>query len=129
MRIAVLADIGQPVYHVGDEAIGLASANALRERGVEPVILAREPQLLEAVYDGTDRVATVTVPWGVRERIALFDDVRAGRARNRPDVAALRKVLATCDGLHLAGGGNLNSRYGWLLTERAIVAEIARDLG
>jgi polysaccharide pyruvyl transferase WcaK-like protein len=129
MRIAILADIGQPVYHVGDEAIGLASANALRARGVEPVMLAREPQLLEPVFDGTDRVATVTVPWGVRDRIALFNDVQAGRAWTRPDIAALRKVLATCDGLHLAGGGNLNSRYGWLLTERAIVAAIARDLG
>lgn len=129
MRIAVLADIGQPVYHVGDEAIGLASANALRARDIEPVMLAREPQLLEPVYDGTDRVTTVSVPWGVRDRIALFDDVQAGRAWNRPDIAELRKVLATCDGLHLAGGGNLNSRYGWLLTERAIVAAVARDLG
>lgn len=129
MRIAVLADVGQPVYHVGDEAIGLATANALTARGVDPVMLAREPQLLEPVYDGIDRVRTASVPWGVADRVALFHEVRAGRAWNRPDIAELRTVLSTCDGLHLAGGGNMNSRYGWLLTERAIVAAIAHDLG
>lgn len=129
MRIAVLADIGQPVYHVGDEAIGLATAMALRERGVDPVMLARDPDLLESVYDGVDRASTITVPWGIADRVALFERVRTGRGPLPADVAALRDVLATCDGLHIAGGGNLTSRYGWLLTERAIAVAVARSLG
>jgi len=35
MRVALLCDIDQAVYHVGDEAIFAASSNQLQARGVE----------------------------------------------------------------------------------------------
>ncbi|WAP51750.1 polysaccharide pyruvyl transferase family protein [Arthrobacter sp. ATA002] len=38
-------------------------------------------------------------------------------------------MLSECDGVLVAGGGNLNSRYGWLLYERAAVVAVARALG
>ena len=41
---------------------------------------------------------------------------------------ALISALKECDGVVIAGGGNLNSRFGWLLHERAAVVAIARSL-
>ena len=33
-RVLVLADVGSPSYHVGDEAVGQAAAARLAERGL-----------------------------------------------------------------------------------------------
>ena len=128
MRIAVLADIGQPVYHVGDEAIGQATARAFSQRGHEPVMLAFDPELAAPEYPGARVERTIAVPWNEAERLERYRAAAAGRFDD-PETARLADIITQCDGVHIAGGGNLNSLYGWLLIERAIVGQLARHLG
>ncbi len=135
MRVAVLADIGQPVYHVGDEAIGHAVHTELRARGVRPVMLTRDPRHTRTYFGPTDTAPALPFPMPPAEREARLDAVEryldgqdAALALDDPArgfIAAIRDV----DAVLVAGGGNLNSEYGWLLYERVAAIAIARRLG
>jgi colanic acid/amylovoran biosynthesis protein len=132
-RIAVLADLGQDVYHAGDEAMGHAAADELRSRGLQVVLLSRDPAQTERLF-GSPAAATLPFPWPPAQRESYLRDIRAhlaGTSELPPEDPArsLIDVLSECDGLLIAGGGNLNSRYGWLLYERAAAVAIARELG
>ena len=132
-RIAVLADLGQDVYHAGDEAMGHAAADELRSRGLEVLLLSRNPEQTEQLF-GCPAAATLPFPWPPAEREAYLQQIRShleGSAELPAEdpARALIRVLSECDGVLVAGGGNLNSRYGWLLYERAAVVAVARALG
>ena len=62
MRVAVMADIGQPVYHVGDEAIGHAVRDELVGRGIEPVMLTRNVRHTQAYFGPVAAAPTVCFP-------------------------------------------------------------------
>ncbi len=136
MRIAVLADIGQPVYHVGDEAIGHAATDAIRAREHTPVLLTRDEMHTRRYFGDVETIPTAVFPWPPIERERRLAEVRQALGTADP-VRSLRNIgfgelvdgLLGCDAVHIAGGGNLNSTYGWLLSERVAVALIADGLG
>ncbi|WP_053005232.1 polysaccharide pyruvyl transferase family protein [Kocuria sp. SM24M-10] len=137
MRVAVLNDIGQPSYHVGDEAMAHAAVAELQVRGVTDVLLlTRDEEHTRHFFGaGIATARTLEFPWQPAERRRHLQRVLAVIAGNtaalppEDPVHALLEQLRDVDALLVAGGGNLNSTYGWLLYERAAIVRIASALG
>lgn len=137
MRVAIQGDIGQPIYHVGDEAMTHAAVAQFAQRGVTDVLLLTRDVAHTRRYfgAGTDAARTLVFPWEPADReryLAEIKAVMAGERRALPaddQVFAVIEAIRGVDALFIAGGGNLNSRYGWLLYERAAMAHIAIALG
>ena len=167
-RVLVIGDIGQHTYHVGDEAMTIASAQALSEGGAAVTLMTRDVGH-SARYIGAAAHETAEpykylpfflFPWAPAEReltLAALECVLAQLHADRerpstselvalPQVQALPEVLhplaqtvermvefadaiATMDAVVVSGGGNLNSRYGWLLYERAAAVRAAEHAG
>ena len=173
-RVLVIGDIGQHTYHVGDEAMTIASAAALSEGGAAVTLMTRDVDH-SARYIGAavnheaaqheagtpyGYLLFLLFPWAPAEReltLAAFEcvltELHADRERPSvtelsvlPQVQALPEVLhplaqtvermvefadaiATMDAVVVSGGGNLNSRYGWLLYERAAAVRAAEHAG
>ena len=167
-RVLVIGDIGQHTYHVGDEAMTIASAQALSEGGAAVTLITRDVGH-SARYIGAaaheagapyEYLPFFLFPWAPAEReltLAAFEcvltELHADRERPSvtelsvlPQVQALPEVLhpleqtvermvefadaiATMDAVVVSGGGNLNSRYGWLLYERAAAVRAAEHAG
>lgn len=175
----VIGDIGQHTYHVGDEAMTIASAQALSEGGAAVTLMTRDVGH-SARYIGAavnheavnheaaqheagapyEYLPFFLFPWAPAEReltLAALECVLAQLHADRerpsvtelvalPQVQALPEVLhpltqtvermvefadaiATMDAVVVSGGGNLNSRYGWLLYERAAAVRAAEHAG
>lgn len=172
-RVLVIGDIGQHTYHVGDEAMTIASAQALSEGGAAVTLMTRDVGH-SARYIGTANHKAVNheagapyeylpfflFPWAPAEREltlaaleCILAELHADRERpstaeltTLPQVQALPQVLhpleqtvermvdfadsiAAMDAVVVSGGGNLNSRYGWLLYERAAAVRAAEHAG
>ena len=178
-RVLVIGDIGQHTYHVGDEAMTIASAQALSEGGAAVTLMTRdvghsaryigaavnhEAVIHEAAHHEAGApyayLPFFLFPWAPAEReltLAALECVLAQLHADRerpsvtelvalPQVQALPEVLhpltqtvermvefadaiATMDAVVVSGGGNLNSRYGWLLYERAAAVRAAEHAG
>ncbi|GAB3547354.1 hypothetical protein GCM10027404_09200 [Arthrobacter tumbae] len=136
MRVAVLGDIGQPVYHVGDEAMTHAAVEELAARDIDSILLfSRDVEDTLARYSGVEAAPTLQFPWPPNDRrdyLRRIRDVVAGDHSQLPpsdQVWGFIEALRSCDALLIAGGGNMNSIYGWLLYERAAAVSIAHSLG
>lgn len=168
-RVLVIGDIGQPTYHVGDEAMTIASAQALSEGGAAVTLMTRDVGH-SARYIGAavnheagapyEYLPFLLFPWAPAEReltLAALESVLVELHANRerpstaelvalPQVQALPEMLhpleqtierivefadsiAAMDAVVISGGGNLNSRYGWLLYERAAAVRAAEHAG
>ena len=167
-RVLVIGDIGQHTYHVGDEAMTIASAQALSEGGAAVTLMTRDVGH-SARYIGAaaheagapyEYLPFFLFPWAPAEReltlVALESvlvELHADREHPStaelvalPQVQALPEVLhpleqtvermvefadsiAAMDAIVVSGGGNLNSRYGWLLYERAAAVRAAEHAG
>ena len=178
-RVLVIGDIGQHTYHVGDEAMTIASAQALSEGGAAVTLMTRDVGH-SARYIGTavnreaanhevanheagapyEYLPFFLFPWAPAEReltLAALECILAQLHTDRerpsitelvalPQVQALPEVLhpleqtvermvefadsiAAMDAIVVSGGGNLNSRYGWLLYERAAAVRAAEHAG
>ena len=178
-RVLVIGDIGQHTYHVGDEAMTIASAQALSEGGAAVTLMTRDVDH-SARYIGAavnheavnheaaqheagapyEYLPFFLFPWAPAEREltlaaleCVLTELHADRERPSvtelvalPQVQALPEVLhplaqtvermvefadaiATMDALVVSGGGNLKSRYGWLLYERAAAVRAAEHAG
>lgn len=173
-RVLVIGDIGQHTYHVGDEAMTIASAEALSEGGAAVTFMTRDVGH-SARYIGAaahheaaqheagalyEYLPFFLFPWAPAEReltLAALECILAQLHADRerpsvtelvalPQVQALPEVLhplvqtvermvefadsiATMDAVVVSGGGNLNSRYGWLLYERAAAVRAAEHAG
>ena len=178
-RVLVIGDIGQHTYHVGDEAMTIASAQALSEGGAAVTLMTRDVDH-SARYIGAavnheavnheaaqheagapyEYLPFFLFPWAPAEREltlaaleCVLTQLHADRERPSvtelvalPQVQALPEVLhplaqtvermvefadaiTTMDALVVSGGGNLNSRYGWLLYERAAAVSAAEHAG
>ena len=173
-RVLVIGDIGQHTYHVGDEAMTIASAAALSEGGAAVTLMTRDvghsARYIGAAinHEGVNHEAGapyeylpfLLFPWAPAEReltLAALECILAELHTDRqrpstaelttlPQVQALPEVLhplegtvermvefadsiATMDAVVVSGGGNLNSRYGWLLYERAAAVRAAEHAG
>ena len=131
MRILVLADIGQAVYHVGDEAMGIAAGDALRARGFEVAYATRGSEYTRAFIDAdAQTTATLKFPWAPADRERLLVELREflAHGNGRAEIRDFVQALSGFDGILIAGGGNMNSRYGWLLYERAAYGLVAQHL-
>lgn len=173
-RVLVIGDIGQHTYHVGDEAMTIASAQALSEGGAAVTLMTRDVGH-SARYIGAavnheaaqheagapyEYLPFFLFPWAPAEREltlaaleCVLTQLHADRERPStselvalPQVQALPEVLhplaqtvermvefadaiAAMDAVVVSGGGNLNSRYGWLLYERAAAVRAAEHAG
>ena len=173
-RVLVIGDIGQHTYHVGDEAMTIASAEALSEGGAAVTLMTRDVGH-SARYIGAavnheaaqheagapyEYLPFFLFPWAPAEREltlaaleCVLTELHADRERPSvtelvalPQVQALPEVLhplaqtvermvefadaiAAMDAVVVSGGGNLNSRYGWLLYERAAAVRAAEHAG
>ena len=173
-RVLVIGDIGQHTYHVGDEAMTIASAEALSEGGAAVTLMTRDVGH-SARYIGAavhheaaqheagapyEYLPFFLFPWAPAEReltLAALECILAQLHADRerpsvtelvalPQVRALPEVLhplaqtvermvefadsiAAMDAIVVSGGGNLNSRYGWLLYERAAAVRAAEHAG
>ena len=173
-RVLVIGDIGQHTYHVGDEAMTIASAQALSEGGAAVTLMTRDVDH-SARYIGAavnheaaqheagapyEYLPFLLFPWAPAEREltlaaleCILTELHADRERPSvtelvvlPQVQALPEVLhplaqtvermvefadsiAAMDAVVVSGGGNLNSRYGWLLYERAAAVSAAKHAG
>ena len=172
-RVLVIGDIGQHTYHVGDEAMTIASAQALSEGGAAVTLMTRDVGHSARYIGAANREAAnhkvgapyeylpfFLFPWAPAEREltlaaleCILAQLHAGRERPSvtelvalPQVRALPEVLhplaqtvermvefadaiAAMDAVVVSGGGNLNSRYGWLLYERAAAVRAAEHAG
>ena len=178
-RVLVIGDIGQHTYHVGDEAMTIASAAALSEGGAAVTLMTRDvghsARYIGAAvnHEAVNHEAAqheagapyaylpfFLFPWAPAEREltlaaleCVLTQLHADRERPSvtelvalPQVQALPEVLhplaqtvermvefadaiATMDAVVVSGGGNLNSRYGWLLYERAAAVRAAEHAG
>lgn len=173
-RVLVIGDIGQHTYHVGDEAMTIASAEALSEGGAAVTLMTRDvghsARYIGAAvnHEAAQHEAGAPYaylpfflfPWAPAEREltlaaleCVLTELHADRERPSvtelvalPQVQALPEVLhplaqtvermvefadaiATMDAVVVSGGGNLNSRYGWLLYERAAAVRAAEHAG
>lgn len=168
-RVLVIGDIGQHTYHVGDEAMTIASAQALSEGGAAVTLMTRDvghsARYIGAAVNheaGTpyEYLPFFLFPWAPAEReltLAALECILAQLHADRerpsvtelvalPQVQALPEVLhplaqtvermvefadaiAAMDAVVVSGGGNLNSRYGWLLYERAAAVRAAEHAG
>ena len=168
-RVLVIGDIGQHIYHVGDEAMTIASVQALSEGGAAVTLMTRDVGH-SARYIGAavnheagapyEYLPFFLFPWAPAEREltlaaleCVLTELHADRERPSvtelvalPQVQALPEVLhpleqtvermvdfadsiAAMDAVVISGGGNLNSRYGWLLYERAAAVCAAEHAG
>lgn len=137
VRVAILGDIGQPVYHVGDEAMVHAAVEQLNRRGINSmVLLTRDPVQTHAHFGSAlDAAPTLVFPWPPVDRERYLGEIKAvfaGDTRALPphdQVFGVIETLRRVDALFIADGGNMNSHYGWLLYERAAMAHLAAGLG
>ncbi|WP_406636725.1 polysaccharide pyruvyl transferase family protein [Pseudarthrobacter quantipunctorum] len=134
-RIAILGDVGQHEYHVGDEAMTHAAIAALRKRGYEKfVVLTHDVGQTSGLY-GVPAAPRPEVPWNPFERHQLLQEVKhlldGGPATERAAdvVRTFQEAFSGCSTLLLAGGGNLTSQYGGLLFERLAAIRVAHSMG
>ncbi|HIY25015.1 MAG TPA: polysaccharide pyruvyl transferase family protein [Candidatus Brachybacterium merdigallinarum] len=138
MKIALLCDVDQTVYHVGDEAIATATAQHLTRLGHQVLRISRREKYGPGEAERTAPEATLpalTFPWPLPERAAYLEEVRrvlGGWRQALPPQDKLFDIIERfrdIDALVIGGGGSLTSRFGWLLDERLATALVARSLG
>ncbi|MDK9332722.1 polysaccharide pyruvyl transferase family protein [Propionibacterium freudenreichii] len=134
MRVALLCDVDQAVYHVGDEAIGIASAAQLRQRGHEVVMISRQEKYGPGGQPHAESIPALTFPWPLDERDRYLAEIRKVLSGNHVALPAKDKLfkimnqLRGVDALVIGGGGSLNSNFGWLVYERLATALVASFL-
>lgn len=130
--IAVLGAVGQQQFHVGYEAMTVAAVLRLKAAGFVVRILTRSIEDTAARYPEVQTEESFEFPASPLEREALYAQV-ADWIAGEPvpdDVSAqcerIAASVAQCQGLLIAGGGNLNSLSGRSLYERAAIVAIAQ---
>lgn len=136
VRLLSIGDIGvsDGMMHIGDEAMFEALRDEMRARGVELVAVSAEPGEsaerygVEAVPrigftglsrdDADDRMREVVATAKHPSSLGTDDPARA-----------VIEAMAHTDGVVVAGGGNLASRWPVHIYERVTLAAIAGELG
>lgn len=135
MKVALLCDVDQTVYHVGDEAIATMSARRLTARGHQVVRISRREKYGPGGAAPAVSIPALSFPWPLEDRARYLGEIRRVLAGDRSALPAEDKLftiieqLRSVDSVVIGGGGSLTSRYGWLLDERLATALVARSLG
>ena len=136
VRLLSIGDIGvtDGMIHIGDEAMFEALRDEMRERGVELVAVSSEPAESAERY-GVDAVSRIGFTGLSRDaaeermrQVVAAAKHPSSLAADDPARAVIDAVAAT-DGVVVAGGGNLASRWPVHIYERATLAAIAGELG
>ena len=141
-RVLVVGDIGQPVYHVGDEAMTISTAEYLADAGMQVILATRDADQSKRYLGARGSSAYeympfLLFPWAPAEREITLERLEeflvSGVMPNLPDfcpsaqqIRDFVEGIQSVDAVVISGGGNLNSRYGWLLYERAAIALVAQ---
>lgn len=136
VRLLSIGDIGvfDDMMHIGDEAMFEALRDEMRLRDVRLVAVSSEPA------ESAERYGVDTVPrvgFAGLSRDAAEDRMRrVTAAAKRPSslaaddpAHAVIDAVANTDGVVIAGGGNLASRWPVHIYERVTLAAIARAFG
>ncbi|GAA1789882.1 hypothetical protein GCM10009712_41550 [Pseudarthrobacter sulfonivorans] len=133
--VAIFGDVGQHEYHVGDEAMAHAAIAELRKRGYGNfVVLTHDVEQASQLY-GLPAAKRPEVPTNPFTRHQLLQEIKhlldGGPATERAAdvVRTFQEAFKGCGTLLLAGGGNLTSQYGGLLTERLAAIRVAHSMG
>lgn len=141
-RVLVVGDIGQPVYHVGDEAMTISTAEYLADAGMQVILATRDAEQSKR-YLGAggssayEYMPFLLFPWAPAKREITLERLEeflvSGVMPDLPDfcpsaqqIRDFVEGIQSVDAVVISGGGNLNSRYGWLLYERAAIALVAQ---
>lgn len=136
VRLLSIGDIGvsDGMMHIGDEAMVEALRDEMRARGVELVAVSAEPAESAARY-GVDAVPRIGFA-GLNRDDAEERMREVVAAAKHPSLLgtddparAVIEAIADTDGVVVAGGGNLASRWPVHIYERATLARIAGELG
>lgn len=136
VRLLSIGDIGvsDGMMHIGDEAMVEALRDEMRARGVELVAVSAEPAESAARY-GVDAVPRIGFA-GLNRDDAEDRMREVVAAAKHPSLLgtddparAVIEAIADTDGVVVAGGGNLASRWPVHIYERATLARIAGELG
>ena len=136
-RVLVVGDIGQPVYHVGDEAMTISTAEYLADAGMQVILATRDADQSKrylgargsSVYE---YMPFLLFPWAPAEREITLERLEeflvGGVMPDLPDFCPSAQLIRdfvegiqSVDAVVISGGGNLNSRYGWLLYELSLI--------
>ena len=136
VRLLSIGDIGvsDGMMHIGDEAMFEALRDEMRAREVELVAVSSEP------VESAERYAVNAVPrigFAGVSRDAADDRMRQviAAAKHPSSLAsddrgrAVIGAVADTDGVVVAGGGNLASRWPVHIYERVTLAALAAELG
>ncbi len=136
VRLLSIGDIGvsDGMMHIGDEAMVEALRDEMHARGVELVAVSAEPAESAARY-GVDAVPRIGFA-GLNRDDAEDRMREVVAAAKHPSLLgtddparAVIEAIADTDGVVVAGGGNLASRWPVHIYERATLARIAGELG
>ena len=129
----LIGDIGDDVYHVGDEAMFETALAEIASRcDADITAITSNPGVV------TDRYGVKAVPHlGFDRRVgSAYDTNRERRLQeildgdtDEPAVVSMRSAIAAADGVLVCGGGNLSASWPHLLYERLALLALAAQAG
>lgn len=109
--------------------MGITAATQLVDRGFEVYIGTTDPKHSKKnIGVAHGYIHTLEFPSSPAEREQYLEEVRQhllGQP-SRPEIEEFTQAMTAIDGILIAGGGNMNSTFGWLLYERAAYGLIAQ---
>ena len=97
-RVLVVGDIGQPVYHVGDEAMTISTAEYLADAGMQVILATRDTDQSRR-YLGVggssayEYMPFLLFPWAPAEREITLERLEEFFARRHSISAILQRVF------------------------------------
>ena len=136
VRLLSIGDIGvsDGMMHIGDEAMFEALRDEMRERRVELVAVSSEPAESAERY-GVDAVSRIGFAGlsrdeaDARMRAVVAAAKHPSSLPSDDPARAVIDAIADTNGVVVAGGGNLASRWPVHIYERATLAAIAGEFG
>lgn len=132
MKWLVLGDIGRRnIYHVGDEAMADAAIVELTVRGASQIILVATDAAAATDLYGLPAVERVGVgpSWTVADRDRMLENAATGELDETTPLGRLNAAVLGVDAVLISGGGNMTSRFGHHIDERAALCRLARRHG
>ena len=128
-NIGILTDIGNPSWHVGDDAIALSSFKQIKDAGHTPYLFTHDATRSQQLVPGANFLRSIEFPELPLEREEFFLSAQDFSDFRRNPVADELAQLHHLDALIIGGGGSINSYFSRLLLERSLFAQYAKHIG